>query len=112
LQRKVGKPGADLGRTTGWIHRLELKRRGVRMYNGVNYRRIDDRGLHIERGGQEELLEVDNIVVCAGQESLRDLEAPLRAAGISTELLGGALLAAELDAKRAIEQGTRWAAAL
>jgi 2,4-dienoyl-CoA reductase (NADPH2) len=112
LQRKVGKPGADLGRTTGWIHRLELKRRGVRMYNGVHYRRIDDRGLHIERDGQEELLEVDNIVVCAGQESLRDLEAPLRAAGISTELLGGALLAAELDAKRAIEQGTRWAAAL
>ena len=112
LQRKAGKPGADLGRTTGWIHRLELKRRGVRMLNGVNYKRIDDRGLCIERDGQEELLEVDNIVICAGQESLRDLDAPLRAAGIATQLLGGALLAVELDAKRAIEEGTRWAAAL
>ena len=112
LQRKVGKPGADLGRTTGWIHRLELKRRGVRMFDGVSYQRIDDRGLHIERAGRPEVLEVDNIVICAGQESLRDLEAPLRTAGVETHLLGGALVAAELDAKRAIEQGSLLAAAL
>lgn len=112
LQRKVGRPGADLGKTTGWIHRLELKRRGVRMLDGVTYRRIDDRGLHIERNGEQELLAVDHVVICAGQEPLRELEAPLRAAGIATHLLGGALVAAELDAKRAIEQGSRWAAAL
>jgi len=112
LQRKAGKPGADLGRTTGWIHRLELKRRGVRMLDGVSYQRIDDRGLHIERAGRPEVLEVDNIVICAGQESLRELEAPLRTAGVETHLLGGALVAAELDAKRAIEQGSLLAAAL
>ncbi|HZF14325.1 MAG TPA: NADPH-dependent 2,4-dienoyl-CoA reductase [Steroidobacteraceae bacterium] len=112
LQRKMGRPGADLGKTTGWIHRLELKRRGVRMLDGIAYRRIDDQGLHIERDGRPQLLEVDNVVICAGQEPLRELEAPLRAAGIDTCLLGGALVAAELDAKRAIEQGSRWAAAL
>jgi len=112
LQRRPGKPGADLGRTTGWIHRLELQRRGVRMLGGVTYRRIDDAGLHIERAGQPELLEVDHIVICAGQEPLRDLEAPLRAAGVATYLMGGALVAAELDAKRAIEEGSRLAAEL
>jgi 2,4-dienoyl-CoA reductase (NADPH2) len=112
LQRKAGKPGANLGRTTGWIHRLELKRRGVRMFDGVSYRHIDELGLHIERQGRPELLEVDNVVICAGQESLRELESPLRAAGIETHLLGGSLVAAELDAKRAIEEGSRLAAAL
>jgi 2,4-dienoyl-CoA reductase (NADPH2) len=112
LQRKAGRPGADLGRTTGWIHRMELKRRGVRMLDGIGYRRIDDRGLHIERNGRPELIEADNVVICAGQESLRELEAPLRAAGVETHLLGGALLAAELDAKRAIGEGCRLAASL
>jgi 2,4-dienoyl-CoA reductase (NADPH2) len=112
MQRSVGKPGADLGRTTGWIHRLELKRRGVRMLNGITYRRIDDRGLHIDRDGKPEVLEVDNVVICAGQVPLRELEEPLRAAGVATHLLGGALIAAELDAKRAIEEGSRLAAAL
>jgi 2,4-dienoyl-CoA reductase (NADPH2) len=112
LQRKVGRPGADLGRTTGWIHRMELKRRGVRMFDGVSYRRIDDQGLHIERNGRPELIEADNVVICAGQEPLRELEAPLRAAGVEIHLLGGALVAAELDAKRAIEQGSRLAASL
>jgi 2,4-dienoyl-CoA reductase (NADPH2) len=112
LQRKAGRPGADLGRTTGWIHRMELKRRGVRMFDGVTYRRIDDQGLHIERNGRPELIEADNVVICAGQEPLRELEAPLKAAGVETHLLGGALVAAELDAKRAIEQGSRLAASL
>ncbi|MGH8265520.1 MAG: FAD-dependent oxidoreductase [Steroidobacteraceae bacterium] len=112
LQRRVGKPGADLGKTTGWIHRTELKRRGVRMLDGVSYRRIDDAGLHIERNGSPELLTVDHVVICAGQEPARELEAPLRAAGVEAHLLGGALLAVELDAKRAIEQGSRLAAAL
>jgi 2,4-dienoyl-CoA reductase (NADPH2) len=112
LQRRSGKPGADLGRTTGWIHRLELRRRGVRMLAGVGYRRIDDLGLHIDRAGQPELLQADNVVICAGQEPLRELEAPLRQAGVTTHLLGGALVAAELDAKRAIAEGSRLAAAL
>jgi 2,4-dienoyl-CoA reductase (NADPH2) len=91
---------------------MELKRRGVRMLDGIGYRRIDDRGLHIERNGRPELIEADNVVICAGQESLRELEAPLRAAGVETHLLGGALLAAELDAKRAIGEGCRLAASL
>ncbi|GMU69186.1 MAG: NADPH-dependent 2,4-dienoyl-CoA reductase [Steroidobacteraceae bacterium] len=112
LQRKVSKPGDGLGKTTGWIHRTTLKRRGVHMLAGVGYERIDDAGLHITSGSESRLLAVDNVVICAGQEPLRELEAPLRARGIEVHLIGGADVAAELDAKRAIDQGARLAAAL
>jgi 2,4-dienoyl-CoA reductase (NADPH2) len=110
LQRKASKPGKDLGKTTGWVHRLSLRERGVQMLAGVEYRRIDDAGLHIRHEGSDRLLVVDNVVVCAGQLPRRDLEDPLRAAGIEVHLIGGADLAAELDAKRAIWQGSRLAA--
>lgn len=115
LQRKAGKPGAGLGKTTGWIHRSALKMKRVEMLAGVNYDGIDDRGLHISFGEKKEkptLIEVDNIVLCTGQEPLRELEAPLKAAGIPVHLIGGADVAAELDAKRAIDQGSRLAARL
>jgi len=112
LQRKSSKVGDGLAKTTGWIRRTLLKKRGVQMIGGVNYERIDDAGLHITVDGQAQTLPVDSIVVCAGQESRRELLAPLQAAGISVTLIGGADVAAELDAKRAIDQGTRVAAAL
>ena len=112
LQRSPGKPGARLGKTTGWIHRAALKAKGVRMLGGVEYRAVEPRGLRIAVDGNERLLEVDTVVVCAGQEPLRDLLEPLRTAGISSHLIGGADVAAELDAKRAIDQGTRLAARL
>lgn len=115
LQRKTSPFGKDLGKTSGWVHRAALKAKGVEQVGGVNYERIDDNGLHISFGAkrqQPQLIPVDNVVVCAGQESVRDLEAPLRAAGVSLYLIGGADLAAELDAKRAIDQGTRLAARL
>jgi len=109
LQRKATRPGAGLGKTTGWIHRAALKAKGVEMLAGVRYERIDDAGLTITLGKERpetRLLEVDTVVLCSGQEPLRDLETPLRAAGVSPHLIGGADVAAELDAKRAIEQGT------
>lgn len=106
LQRKSGKVGETLGKTTGWIHRASLQAAGVRMLAGVHYERIDDAGLHIVRDGQPQCLAVDTVVVCAGQEPLCDLLAPLQAAGLRTHVIGGALEAAELDAKRAIAQGT------
>lgn len=106
LQRKDTKPGLGLGKTTGWIHRSILKRHKVMMLTGVHYLGIDDQGLRIRHGGEEQLLEVDNVVICAGQESVLDLAKELDAAGLSYHLIGGAHLAAELDAKRAIEQGT------
>ncbi|WP_329625119.1 NADPH-dependent 2,4-dienoyl-CoA reductase [Streptomyces sp. NBC_01255] len=112
LQRKSTKVGAGLGKTTGWIHRTELKHRGVAMVAGVSYDRIDDEGLHVTIDGEAQLLPVDTIVLCAGQEPRRDLYEELVAAGRSTHLIGGADVAAELDAKRAIDQGTRLAAAL
>jgi len=112
LQRKAGKPGAGLGKTTGWIHRAALKARRVHMLPGVTYERIDDRGLHITVDGESSVLPVDNVVLCAGQEPLRDLAAPLVAAGLRVHLVGGADVATELDAKRAIRQGTEVAAAL
>jgi 2,4-dienoyl-CoA reductase (NADPH2) len=112
LQRSPGRPGARLGKTTGWIHRTQLRRRGVQMWGGVSYERLDDVGLHVRVDGQPRVLPVDNVVICAGQEPLRELEAPLRARGLETYLIGGADVAAELDAKRAIEQGARVAAAL
>ncbi len=112
LQRKPTPPGRDLGKTTGWVHRLALKRRGVRMLAGVGYERIDDRGLAITQGGESRLLEVDHIVVCAGQEPRRDLAAGIEAAGYQVRLIGGSHVATELDAKRAIDEGSRLAAAL
>ena len=106
LQRKAGKPGAGLGKTTGWIHRAALKMKRVQMLAGVQYQRIDDAGLHLLEAGQPRLLEVDSIVLCTGQEPRRELEAPLRAAGLPVHRVGGADVAAELDAKRAIRQAT------
>lgn len=112
LQRKTSKVGARLGRTTGWIHRTELKHRGVTMIPGVSYDRIDDAGLHITVDGASRVLEVDTIVLCTGQEPCRDLYEELVAAGRAPHLIGGADVAAELDAKRAIKQGTELAATL
>lgn len=106
LQRKTSKVGAGLGVTTGWIHRAELARRGVRSMGSVTYVRVDDEGLHIERDGQPQVLDVDTVIVCAGQESNRDLHEQLHERGIVTHLIGGADFAAELDAERAIRQGT------
>lgn len=112
LQRKASKVGAGLGKTTGWIHRTELRHRGVNMIAGVGYDRIDDDGLHITVDGQQHLLPVDTIVLCAGQEPRRDLYEELLAADRPAHLIGGADVAAELDAKRAIRQGTELAASL
>ena len=110
LQRSPGKPGARLGKTTGWIHRASLKAHGVRMLGGVDYLGVDAHGLRIRHEGREQLLAVDHVVVCAGQEPLRDLLDDLAAAGRTAHLIGGADIAAELDAKRAIDQGSRLAA--
>ena len=112
LQRSPGKPGARLGKTTGWIHRAALKAKGVQALGGVEYLGVADDGLRIRVGGEERLLPVDHVVVCAGQEPLRALVEPLRAAGRTPHLIGGADVANELDAKRAIDQGSRLAAAL
>mgnify|MGYP001827187876 CR=1 FL=1 len=112
LQRKPGKPGKTLGKTTGWIHRLSLRHRGVHMLGGVNYERIDDSGLHITVNGEEQLLEVDHIVVCAGQVSNRDLANALEANGQPCHVIGGAEKAAELDAKYAIREGSELASTL
>ncbi|KPY87679.1 NADPH-dependent 2,4-dienoyl-CoA reductase [Pseudomonas syringae pv. tagetis] len=114
LQRKSSKVGDGLGKTTGWIHRTGLKNKQVQMLNSVQYLKIDDAGLHIRIGedGEEKLLAVDNIVICAGQDPLRELYDDLVAVGQSVHLIGGADVAAELDAKRAIDQGSRLAAAL
>jgi 2,4-dienoyl-CoA reductase (NADPH2) len=112
VQRKATKVGAGLAKTTGWIRRTLLQRRGVTMISGVTYERIDDAGLHVGIGGKARTLAADTIVVCAGQEPRRELHAELQAAGIPTTLVGGADVAAELDAKRAIAQGTREALAV
>lgn len=112
LQRSPGKPGARLGKTTGWIHRATLKAKGVKMLGGVEYLGVDDDGLRIRIDGQEQTLPVSHVVVCAGQEPRRDLHAALLAAGVDAHLIGGADVAAELDAKRAINQGSRLAAGL
>lgn len=115
LQRKPAPLGKGLGKTTGWIHRATLKMKQVKMIGGVNYERIDARGLHVSYGEQRtghELIEADTIVLCTGQEPQRALLAPLQAAGRSVHVIGGADRAAELDAKRAIDQGARLAARL
>ena len=112
LQRKASKVGDGLGKTTGWIHRTSLKNRQVDMLNGVTYRKVDDAGLHITVGDKDMTIPADTIVVCAGQDPQRELQAELVAAGCSVHLIGGADKAAELDAKRAIKQGTELAVAL
>ncbi|MBL8327219.1 MAG: NADPH-dependent 2,4-dienoyl-CoA reductase [Rubrivivax sp.] len=115
LQRKAGKLGKGLGKTTGWIHRAALQMKQVEMIGGVNYERITPQGLFITYGEQRkdgQLIECDTVVLCAGQEPLRELHAPLTAAGLTVHLIGGADQATELDAKRAIDQGTRLAARL
>jgi len=114
LQRKKGKVGMGLGKTTGWIHRVSLKKGGVHAVTGVEYVKIDGEGLHIKvkATGETKLLAVDTIVTCAGQESLRELQEPLTKAGVPVFRIGGSEMAVELDAKRAIDQGTRLAARL
>ena len=106
LQRKEGMVGRNLGKTTGWIHRTVLKYKGVNMLGGVEYLKIDSDGLHIRRNGAEEILPVDNVVICAGQEPNRALQAECEALGKPVHIIGGADVAAELDAKRAIKAGT------
>jgi 2,4-dienoyl-CoA reductase (NADPH2) len=112
LQRKDTKVGSGLAKTTGWIRRTLLKKRGVAMLSGVEYERIDDAGLHVRIDGEPRRLEVDTVVICAGQDPQRELVAGLERNGVSPVLIGGADIAMELDAKRAIEQGTRLALAL
>ena len=109
LQRKISKVGSGLGKTTGWIHRAGLAMKGVRMMPGCDYKRIDDQGLHITVGEETKVLDVDTVIICAGQDPLRELGEGLNA---PHHLIGGADVASELDAKRAINQGTRLAAAL
>ena len=119
LQRKTSKVGAGLGKTSGWVHRAALARNGVAMLAGVSYDKIDGQGLHITVGGEQRLLAVDNVVICAGQDSLTELMPPvdkdgkpLQAGGPRFHKIGGAALAAELDAKRAIREGAELAARL
>lgn len=112
LQRKASKPGEGLGKTTGWIHRTTLLSRGVKMIPAVSYQKIDDDGLHVTIGGEQQLLRVDQVILCAGQEPRRELADPLREAGIAVHLIGGCDVAMELDARRAIAQGTKLALAI
>jgi len=110
LQRKKSKIGKDLGETTGWIHRINLKKRQVTMINGVTYKNIGDEGLHINIKGEDKILDVDHVIICTGQEPLRELHDKLVENGLRVHLIGGADVAAELDAQRAIDQGARLAA--
>ncbi len=110
LQRKESKVGKGLGKTSGWVHRNELKSKSVNMWNGVTYHRIVPEGIEIEREGEKQLLQVDNVIICAGQVPQRSLHDALQSAGQTVHLIGGADVAAELDAKRAIRQGTELAA--
>ncbi|MBI3394403.1 MAG: FAD-dependent oxidoreductase, partial [Spirochaetia bacterium] len=112
LKRSKSKFGSTLGKTTGWIHKKTVEERGVRMISGVEYQKIDEKGIWIKVKDKEELIPADTIVVCAGQESRRDLYDALVAGGRQPHLIGGADVAAELDAKRAIDQGARLAASL
>jgi 2,4-dienoyl-CoA reductase (NADPH2) len=112
LQRKETPIGKGLAKTSGWAHRAVLKDSGVHLMPGVTYDRLDDDGLHVTVDGVSQVLDVDHVVVCAGQESVRSLYDDLLLAGVDAHLIGGADVAAELDAKRAIKQGTELAAAL
>jgi 2,4-dienoyl-CoA reductase (NADPH2) len=111
LQRKPDKPGRTLGLSTGWALRAQLERRGLRTLSNCTYERIDDAGLHLRVNGELRVLDVDSVIICAGQDSENALAAQLCALGIEPAVIGGALQAAELDALRAIEQGTRAALA-
>lgn len=106
LQRKASKPGQGLGKTTGWIHRATLLSRGVKMIPAVSYQKIDDEGLHVLINGEPLIFDVDHVIICAGQEPKRELVEPLHAAGKTVHLIGGCDVAMELDARRAIAQGT------
>ena len=110
FQRSTRKLGANLGKSTGWIHRASLKRHGVKMINGVSYQHIDDEGLHVLIKNKQQCYAVDNVILCAGQEPRRNLQQDLIDVGLKVELIGGADVAVELDAKRAIDQGSRLAA--
>ncbi|MDO9380946.1 MAG: NADPH-dependent 2,4-dienoyl-CoA reductase [Nocardioidaceae bacterium] len=112
LQRKTTPLGKGLAKTTGWVHRTTLRDAGVEMLRGVTYERIDDAGLHVTVDGRARLVEADTVIVCTGQESVSDLAEPLRAAGVTVHVVGGADVAAELDAERAIRQATELAARL
>jgi 2,4-dienoyl-CoA reductase (NADPH2) len=112
LQRKGSKVGAGLSKTTGWIHRAQLRKKQVTMLNSITYTRIDDLGLHVIRQDKKMSLAVDNVIICAGQEPLRSLADELEQSGMSVHVIGGADVAAELDAKRAIDQGARLAATI
>jgi 2,4-dienoyl-CoA reductase (NADPH2) len=111
-QRRKGKVGAGLGKTTGWIHRAALKKQGVTLLAGCQYERIDDEGLHITRDGVAQTLCVDSVIVCAGQVSKNELKAPLIESGVEVHIIGGAHEAGELDARRAFDQATRLAASI
>ena len=112
LKRSKGKFGGKLGKTTGWIHRSTLKKKNVQFINQVQYTKIDDLGLHYTQNGEQKVLEVDHIIICAGQISLKELKIPLEDKGVKVHIIGGADVASELDAKRAISQGCRLAAEL
>jgi 2,4-dienoyl-CoA reductase (NADPH2) len=112
LQRSLTKPGARLGKSTGWIHRTKLVRRGVPLLAGCTYHKVDDAGLHYSVDGEMRVLPVDTVVMCAGQDPDQDLADSLRKMGIEADLIGGARFASELDAMRAIDEGTRLAYAL
>lgn len=112
FKRSKGKFGGNLGKTTGWIHRANLKKQNVQFVNEVQYTKIDDQGLHYTQNEESKVLDVDNIVICAGQTPFKELYAPLVSAGKTVHVIGGADVAAELDAKRAIDQGSRLAASL
>ncbi len=112
FKRSKGKFGGNLGKTTGWIHRTNLKKKKVNFIGEVQYTKIDDQGLHYTKNDEANILEVDNIVICAGQTPLKELLDPLQAKGMTVHVIGGADIAAELDAKRAIDQGSRLAAKL
>jgi 2,4-dienoyl-CoA reductase (NADPH2) len=109
LQRKPEKPGRTLGLSTGWALRARLEQRGLQTLSGCTYERIDDAGLHLRVGTEARVLDVDTVVICAGQESETMLADTLRSQGLAPQVIGGAELAAELDALRAIDQGTRLA---
>jgi len=112
MKRSKGKHGANLGKTTGWIHRSHLKKKSVQMVSSVQYDKIDDAGLHFSVNGEKQVLDVDNVVICAGQIPFRELHEPLESKGIKVHLIGGALEAGELDAKRAIRQAAELCATL
>ena len=112
MKRSPGKFGANLGKTTGWIHRSHLKKKSVQMISSVQYEKIDDAGIHFSINGEKQVLDVDNVVICAGQIPFRELQGPLQAKGINVHLIGGALEAGELDAKRAIRQAAELSATL